>query len=276
MANGPIVPLRAQEFAMFDLHQWASARRFGRTALLFGLLMVTVSFRSNAQTMQDSNFHGWLMYFGDHPVSDRWGVHLEAQFRRTNGGLAPQQLLLRPALNYTVNSHLMLTGGYAFVRTSRYGDFPAVAAFPENRFFEQGIVKHTFGKVGIQHRLRLEQRLVGSVPAPDFDVESWETRHRFRYMLRADIPLPIGAQGNRRFGIGLYDEVFYQFGSNHGARYLDQNRAYGALTYKLTKTNRLEFGYLHQYVAQRNGRIVEHNHTWQVALFSVTPFRRAK
>jgi hypothetical protein len=213
------------------------------------------------------------MYFGDHPVTDRWGAHLEAQFRRTNGGLAPQQLLLRPAVNFTVNSHLMLTGGYAYVRTSRYGDYPAPAAFPENRFFEQALVKHRAGKMAVQHRLRLEQRLVGSVPGPAFDVESWETRHRFRYMLRADIPLPVRS---RRWGIGLYDEVFYQFGENRGARYLDQNRAYGALTYKLTKTNRLEFGYLHQYVAQRNGRIVEHNHTWQVALFSVTPFGRSK
>jgi hypothetical protein len=250
--------------------------RVGYAALPLWLFTLALPSPSNAQTVQDSNFHGWLMYFGDHPVSDRWGVHLEAQFRRTNGGLAPQQLLLRPAVNYTINSHLMLTGGYAYVRTSRYGDFPAAAAFPENRFFEQALIKHTLGRVGIQHRLRLEQRLVGSIPSPDADVEAWETRNRFRYMLRGDIPLPIGNPGNRRFGIGLYDEVFYQFGANRGARYLDQNRAYAALTYKITKTNRLEFGYLHQYVAQRNGRIVEHNHTWQVALFSVTPFRKAK
>lgn len=248
--------------------------RLAGAALSLWLLTAGLPSPANAQT--DSNFHGWLMYFGDHPVSDRWGVHLEAQFRRTNGGLAPQQLLLRPAVNFTVNPHLMLTGGYGFVRTSRYGDFPAAAAFPEHRFFEQALIKHNLSKIGIQHRLRLEQRLVGSVPAPAFDVESWETRHRFRYMLRGDIPLPIGNTTYRRWGIGLYDEVFYQFGSNRGARYFDQNRAYAALTYKVTRNNRLEFGYLHQYVAQRNGRIVEHNHTWQVALYSVTPFRRSK
>ena len=262
-------------FSSFRLRQAPSA--FARIAVAGAstfLLILALPIPATAQT--DSNFHGWLMYFGDHPVSDRWGAHLEAQFRRTNGGLAPQQLLLRPAVNFTVNPHLMLTAGYAYVRTSRYGDYPAAAAFPENRFFEQALVKHKGGKVGIQHRLRLEQRLVGSVPSPAFDVESWETRHRFRYMLRGDIPLPIGNRNNRRWGIGLYDEVFYQFGANRGARFLDQNRAYGALTYKLTKTNRLEFGYLHQYVAQRNGRIVEHNHTWQVALFSVTRFGRPK
>jgi Protein of unknown function (DUF2490) len=236
--------------------------------------LVALSTPSLLCAQTDTNFHNWLMYFGDHPVSDHWGIHLEGQFRRTNGGLAPQQLLLRPGLNYQLNSHLMLTGGYAFVRTSRYGDFPGVAAFPEHRFFEQALIKHKVGKIPIQHRLRLEQRLVGSVPVPDADVEGWDTRHRFRYMLRGDIPLPFRMGGEKRFGIALYDEAFYQFGANRGARYFDQNRAYGALTYKLTKTNRLEFGYLHQYVAQRNGLIVEHNHTLQVALYSVTPFGR--
>lgn len=255
----------------------AFARIGAATACAF-LFTLILPIAASAQT--DSNFHGWLMYFGDHPVSDRWGAHLEAQFRRTNGGLAPQQLLLRPAVNFTVNPHLMLTGGYAYVRTSRYGDYPAVALSPKvacsSRRWSNTRWATSESSTGIQHRLRLEQRLVGSVPARAFDVESWETRHRFRYMLRGDIPLPIGNPGSRRWGIGLYDEVFYQFGANHGARYLDQNRAYGALTYRLTRTNRLEFGYLHQYVAQRNGLVMEHNHTWQVALFSVTPFGHSK
>lgn len=243
--------------------------------LIFLLVVSLAPSQSTSQTIQDSNFHGWLMYFGDHPVSDRWGVHLEGQLRRTNGVLAPQQILLRPGVNFKVNSHLLLTGGYAFVRTSRYGGFPAVAAFPEHRLFEQALIKHKIKAVGLQQRLRLEQRFVGSVPAPAADVEGWETRNRFRYMLRGDIPLPFRIHGERRFGIALYDEAFWQFGANRGPQYLDQNRAYGALTYQLTKNNRLEFGYLHQYVPQRNGRITEHNHTLQLALFSITPIGRS-
>src|SRR5690242_6855317 len=95
----------------------AAVAPIGAAAAFAFLFSVSLPLPASAQT--DSNFHGWLMYFGDHPVSDRWGAHLEAQFRRTNGGLTPQQLLLRPAVNFTVNPHLMLTGGYAYVRTSR-------------------------------------------------------------------------------------------------------------------------------------------------------------
>ena len=84
----------------------------------------------SAQTLQDSNFHNWLMYFGDHPVSDHWGIHLEGQFRRTNGGLAPQQLLLRPGVNYQVTPHLMLTADMPLSRPNAGARRPR----PHDRF----------------------------------------------------------------------------------------------------------------------------------------------
>lgn len=108
------------------------------------------------------------------------------------------------------------------------------------------------------------------VPAPQNPLEDqWEFRQRFRYMLRGDIPLP-----NKRLYLGLYDEFFLNFGGNRGPRYLDQNRAYGALGVKLSPFEKFEIGYMHQYVPQRNGLVTENNHTIQVALFSVRPFHR--
>jgi hypothetical protein len=237
------------------------------------LAVVVIPF-TGAQTIQDTNAHAWFMYFGDHPVSDRWGIHLEGQIRRSNMVLTWQQLLLRSAVNYQLHPNILLTAGYAYVRSWPYGDYPAKAAFPEHRFYEQVVIKHKISPLAIQHRLRLEQRLVGTVPAPEAEVEGWQTRHRFRYMLRGDIPLRMKANGQQRFGVALYDEVFWQFGANRGPRPFDQNRAYGALTYKLTSSNRLEFGYLYQYIPQRNGLIVEHNHTLQFAWFSTVPLKR--
>lgn len=234
---------------------------------------LTVPNISSAQTVQDHNLNAWFMYFGDHPVSNRWSLHLEAQVRRSDVILTWQQLLLRPGVNFQLNKYVTLTGGYAYVRSTPYGDYPSGrAAFPENRFYEQVVVKHKIKAVAIQHRLRQEQRLLGRVPSPNSDIDGWESRHRFRYMLRGDIPLPIGTK--KRFGLALYDEFFVQFGSNRGPRHLDQNRAYAAFTWKATPNNRFEFGYLHQYIPQRNGIVFEHNHTLQFALYSSTPFRR--
>lgn len=235
------------------------------------LLWLQASARS--QTITDVNTHAWFMYFGDHPVSDRWGVHLEAQARRSDVVNRWQQLLLRPGVNWQLRSNIMLTAGYAYVRTHPYGDFPGKATFPEHRIFQQALIKHKAGKLGVQHRLRLEQRYVGKIGAQTVP-DGWEYRNRFRYMLRGDIPLQRDALKRKGFYVGLYDEVFLGFGANRGPQAVDQNRAYGALGYNFGKIGKLETGYLHQYVPQRNGRIVEHNHTLQVAFYSSFPFRK--
>lgn len=226
-----------------------------------------------AQKIQDLNSHGWFMYFGDHPVSDRWGLHLEGQWRRADGITQWQQLLLRPGVNYSLKPNLILTLGYGFVRTHPYGDFPGPRVFPEHRVFQQLLAKHKGGPFRWQHRFRLEQRLIdqGRLGGPS----EWQYRNRFRYMLRSDFPLQREALARKGAYLGLYDEVFLAFGGHRGPQAVDQNRAYGAIGYNFGLIGRLEAGYMHQYVPQRNGRIVEHNHTAQVAFYSNFPFRKS-
>lgn len=153
------------------------------------VLAATLTPLVGAQTIGDKNAHVWFMYFGDHTISNHWGIHLEGQVRRADTGLTWQQLLLRTGANFQLNSTLMFTAGYAYVRSWPYGDYPSKGAFPEHRFYEQALIKHKVSWVDIQHRLRLEQRLMGPVSAADAEVEDWQTRNRFRYMLRGDIPL---------------------------------------------------------------------------------------
>jgi hypothetical protein len=210
------------------------------------------------------------MYFGDHPISakSKWGLHLEGQYRRHDIITQWQQLLLRPAVNYEVNPNLMLTAGYAFVKTHRYGEYPVLAAFPEHRIWQQALVKHGMGKWGLSHRYRLEQRYLGETrPQSGGGTEllRWRYENRFRYMFRVMRPL------KGPWGIALYDEFFLNFGHNVAANIFDQNRAYAAITHSLWKATRLEVGYLNQIVQQRNGRIFENNHTLQIAIYSTLP-----
>jgi hypothetical protein len=74
--------------------------------------------------------------------------------------------------------------------------------------------------------------------------------------------------------VALYDEVFVNFGKNVTGNIFDQNRAYAAIGYNVTKTNRLEVGFMEQTLQQRNGRIIENNHTLMVAWYSTTLFGR--
>jgi hypothetical protein len=222
-------------------------------------LVIATAAVSLGDTVADHNAHAWVMYFGDHPVRGRWGMHVEGQWRRAEVGRTWQQLLLRPGLNYQLKRNLLLTVGYGYIRSHPYGDFPANAVVPEHRTYGQALWSHRLQKIPLQHRFRLEQRWVGQG-------EGWQYRNRFRYMLRADFPIrgPVY--------LGVYDEAFYGFGRHRGPRALDQNRAYAAVGYNLGLPGRVEFGYLHQYVPQRTGIVREHNHTLQVAFFSKLPF----
>jgi len=226
----------------------------------FAALLLLAAMSLNAQV--DNNAHGWYMYFGDQPIGNsRWGAHLEGQWRRADLGLTSQQILLRPALNFQLNKKVMLTGGYGFVETYRYGDYPVKSNFPEHRTYEQAQITQKFLGLDFQNRLRLEQRhILGS---------SARYENRFRYMLRINIPLK-----NKRYYIGLYNEVFYNFGKNVAFNVFDQNRAYVALGRNMAHQTRIEIGFMEQTVQHRDGRVFEHNHTLQVAIYSKLPVGR--
>lgn len=220
-------------------------------------------FSSLAAAQADHNANAWFMYFGDHPIAkSRFGVHLEGQWRRANLGLTWQQLLLRPAVNFQLHRRVTLTGGYGFIDTHRYGDFPAREKFLEHRIFEQANISQKFRGLEFQNRLRLEQRHILGFAA--------RYENRFRYMLRTSVPLPIGDR--KTYYLGLYNEIFYNFGKNVAFNVFDQNRAYVALGRNLKRQTRVEVGFLEQTLQQRNGRVFEHNHTLQVGIYSRLPF----
>lgn len=79
-----------------------------------------------------------------------------------------------------------------------------------------------------------------------------------------------------KWSVALYDEIFVNFGKNVAANTFDQNRAYAALVYTLPKKSRLEIGFMEQSLQQRNGRVIENNHTLMVSIFSAMPFGNRK
>ena len=229
---------------------------------------------ARAADVYDSNGHLWVNYVGDHPLgSTKWGIHLEAQIRRSDYGGDWQQLLIRPGINYTLNPHVTLSGGYARVTTYPYGDYPAVDDFPENRFWEQVAVTHKALGLEWTHRFRLEQRLIGELARyeedGDYHVKDWRYENRIRYMLRTTIPIT----ADKKWYVPVWDEVFVNFGGNVKRNYFDQNRAFVGIGRKLTDSTRLEVGFMEQTLQRRGGQIWENNHTVTVWLISKWPFK---
>lgn len=228
-----------------------------------------------AQILRDTNAHGWYMYFGDHAISKRWDIHLEGQWRRHDMVTQWQQLLLRPGVNYKVNDHVSLACGYTYFRNYPYGEFPRGALETEHRAYEDLELSHRLGRVELSSRVRLEQRFAAPREPGTGDVADWEYRNRVRPRVDVKVPLRAASVEASRLYVALYDEVFVNWGANGGARALNQNRAYAALGINWsTRQTSLELGYLHQYLPQSSGLVVEHNHTLQVSLRSQVPFRR--
>lgn len=251
-----------------------------RKTLIIGLLVACVSLamgQENKLHQYADNFNAWYMYFGDHKFSEKWGIHLEAQFRRSSLIANPQQLLLRTGLNYHFNPQVFATFGYCYVETAPYGDFPVKSDFPENRIWEQLQFKTQQGRFEWVNRLRLEQRLVKSPIAAIDDPNKYEPgdavySNRFRLLNRVSIPFKGTVIEDRRLYFTLYNEVLFSFGKNVAANALDQNRAYAAFGYKLPKVGRLEFGYLYQTINKADGVKRERNHTLQLGLSSNIDF----
>lgn len=217
------------------------------------------------------------MYFGDHKFSKKLGIHLEAQFRRHDVILSGQQLLLRTGINYHLNDIAFLTAGYCFVKTYQYGKFAAKSDFPENRIWQQIQIKNQTGKIEIMNRYRLEQRFI-YLPVLNSDNISYSPsntttyQNRIRLMTRVSVPFKGNKIQDKSFYFSLYDEVFLNFGKNLQLNYIDQNRAYLALGYKIPKLGRLEIGYMNQLIIKPDGIKVENNHTLQISLSSVLNF----
>lgn len=216
------------------------------------------------------NKHGWYVYSGDHPIAGRWGFHFDGQWRRSEIVTQWQQLLLRPGVNYSLSPNVMLTFGYAFVRTYPYGEFPAPAAYNENRIFEQILFRPSYKRIRLSHRFRLEQRWVAYPQNPDGE---YTYQNRFRYQVKVDYPFHWGGRQTRWY-LAMFDEIFFGIPPNIGARSFDQNRFFLGLGRSLGQTAAIEFGYLNQFLAERNGRIFEVNNTLYINLISTYPLSR--
>jgi len=220
------------------------------------LLASSFSLISFSQKQISTQTHAWVMYNGNHKLSERWGIHTEYQWRRSDLFEDWQQSLMRLGVDYYTKQNTQMTVGYGWIRTFQYGDQPIFHTNNEHRIWEQYIMKNKIGRVDIQHRYRLEQRFIENWKtgtSSEFEMDGFVFRQRIRYRLLATIPLSRKELKDNTLFLALYDEPFLQFGKGVGKNILDQNRLYGALGWRFNKNCNVQLAYLNQYVVKANG-----------------------
>lgn len=216
----------------------------------------------------------WVGSFNSFTIGKKTSIHFDAQWRSDDDFRHMQTLLIRPGINYKATDRLLATAGYAYISNRRLftGDADQVVTgySPEHRIWEQLIYTHPLAKTSLAHRFRLEQRFIsktyteGDKVVNDGNVYA----NRFRYFLRTVIPI----NGQKPFVKGVFtalqNEVMFNIGNNShvNGRSFDQNRAYLALGYRVSKEFDIEAGYLNQYVKGRNDAFTN-NHVTQLAIY---------
>lgn len=221
----------------------------------FGLLvagMLSV-LSTSAQDTRDvaTHQHTWFMAFGNHRLSDTWGVHTEYQFRRTDLGQDWQQSLMRVGLDWHRSEQHVVTAGYGWIRSYPYGEQPIAQLFDEHRIWQQLITKSKTGAINWTHRYRLEQRFMDRPEG-----SAWQ--HRARYFVQISWSIP----NHTNWSISAYEEAF--IGLRDLAmpviNLLQQNRLSAALNYRLNNGTSLQVGWLQQVLWKGDGR-AENNQT---------------
>jgi Protein of unknown function (DUF2490) len=248
------------------------------------LVLAIFSYTLTAQSIRQntSNNNAWFAYMGSHKIADKWSLHLEFQYRTSEGLSKTLQILPRVGLNYHISSQAFVSAGYAFIQTYPYGAFGSKIDFPENRIWEQLQLKNQVSNFEWISRFRLEQRYVQSpVVIIGFGGPFTVTgpaifTNRFRLLNRFSIPFKGKSIVNHSFYATIFDEFMINFGENVKTNIFDQNRIFIGIGYKFPQLGRLEVGFLEQTIIKSDGIKVENNHTFSISLMNNLDFMKKK
>ncbi len=177
-------------------------------------------------------FQQWPTLFLVNHFDETWTGNLMIQGRFDDDLDRDQKLLIRPELGYNFSSSAQLTGGLDFFEGLAGGGLVEV------RTWQQLGLSQDWGRVGITHRVRVEQRFIKGVEGVVI---------RQRYRLRGQQWLD---QDERWLLFGS-NEIFFTVNHETGGppAGFDQNRLQVGLGYRLDKGLRLDTA--HQWIAGR-------------------------
>jgi hypothetical protein len=240
------------------------------------IFTVVLDFLSFSQKEIVSQSNAWTMYFGNHRITEKIGIHSEYQWRRSDFFESWQQSLMRLGVDYYAKNGLQFTAGYGWIKTYPYGQQPIAKTYDEHRVWQQLILKNKNGRIEFQHRYRLEQRFVENWiinSSDNYTLDGFNFRQRIRYRFMLNLPISKKEMIDNTLFLSLYDEVFIGFGKGIGKNVLDQNRLCATLGWRFSKDFNIQLGYLNQYVIKTDGIKQERNHTLQIGMTYNLDFR---
>ena len=219
------------------------------TALLAAALLGPDAVGPAEAGSTETDVQQWTTASATHHFTHDWSAGLFVQGRFRDDNSEEDQLLVSPTIRYGFAEGWTAGLGYrAWIKKD---------ASDENDILQEIGYGASYGKLGVGHRARLEERFIHNVDGVLF---------RTRYRLR--LAHPIG--GSRWYG-AAWNEVFFNLNNlNEGPpRGFEQNRLFGGVGAHLGEHFRLEGGYMWRFKESRSGRD-ESQHVLMLSLFAKT------
>lgn len=226
-------------------------KNFFYSSLFIVVFIIFSSINLFGQPAENGN---WLIYIGNQKINKKWNLWSEVQYRNYNLIGDVEQLLLRTGIGYNLsddNNNLLM--GYGYIQSYKYDNITSIKTQTnEHRIFQQFITKQKINSFFIQHRYRIEERILEN----DFKI-------RFRYFLSINKPINKKQLEKDAIYLSAYNEIFL----NDRKTIFDRNRLYGGLGYCINKNVKIELGYMSQMYEDGN------RNQFQIILFNNNPFK---
>lgn len=237
-------------FVYFTSHmsQNLSSQRF--LVLIASLLLSVQAFTQKSTSKENQQ---WVHYYGQAKLSKTWTWLYDGGYRWKDQFDARSQYIIRAAASYKINDRMSVSAGFA-----NLGNYTAdKISKTEFRPHQDITIKDALGKVTINHRYRVEQRMFHPVVDGNIGASS-EFSWRFRYALTATFPVIVQEGSSRGFYMTLSNELFLMAGKDITYNIFDQNRIMISPTYQHSSNLSVALTYNNQFAGTTKAGAYKH------------------
>lgn len=207
--------------------------------ILFGLLLVLLIHKIQAQKIENNEFGTWLTLTNKFKISEKLVINNSVQWRLVDFLTHTRVFIFEPSINYSLTKSITAGIGYNYSNYSLAGIRLPTLDY-ENRFTQNINFMSTFGKVKMNQRLMFEERFTTKNNGEN------GYANRFRYRMSLDFNL-LKFNNNKYLMGKVADEVRIRFTNGISDPTFGQNNFIALVGYPIVENSKLYMGYGRNY-----------------------------
>jgi len=191
----------------------------------------------------------WYGYYLTYSINKQWYLQGEAHERHFISPVLHHQTAFRAHLHRNFGKNWEFSAGAAlFLNTPNDPAATVRLAIPEYRPHFEGLYKHNWSKLRVDHRFRAEMRFnqAANAARTALDESINFSNYRLRYRIQVLFPLLKSISGK------VNTEILLNAAQENPENDLDQHRMFAGLSIPLRTNLALDVGYLHAFQQRPN------------------------